>query len=194
MGHQVWHLVYDENVDKKAVQSEGDEKARAAGRGEGSSGLLRSIRWLDHVCADREEAEKYIESHDSGWYDQLAVRFREYQRLEPSKAMTSLKMRLVAEMDKKTAYEKAHSVSTFKAEFIGCPKCGSRLKRTLLKREYCPLCGTELRSQTTMDTLRRYEKNIRNLEKKIEEEERNIQMKNVDKSKVKWLVKIEYHV
>lgn len=194
MGHQVWHLVYDENVDKKAVQSEGDMYARRDGYGEGATSLPGKIRWLNDICDNREDAEKYIESHDSGWYDQLAVRFREYQRLEPSKAMTSLQIRLVAEMDKKKAYEKAHSVSTFKAEFIGCPKCGSRLKRTLLKRESCPLCGTELRSQTTMDTLGRYEKNIRNLEKKIKEEERKSQKKNVEKSKVKWLVKIEYHV
>lgn len=32
------------------------------------------------VLKNRTEAEQYIEQHDNGWYDQIAVRFKDEQR------------------------------------------------------------------------------------------------------------------
>lgn len=192
MGHAIIHYEFDINTDKRRIESEMNEIAREDG--DYHSGLNCSIRWLDHICEDRERAYEYINSHDKGWYDQLAVKFREYPKYEPTKALLKLKERVSKEHEKRDAYEKAHSVSSFKIEYIGCPKCGSKLKRTLLRRNSCPLCGTELRSKTTMETLQRYSDNIEKLNALIKEEERKINKKNIKKSKIKWLVKIEYHV
>ena len=190
MGHETKHFTFDENVDKRKVQDRCDAYAAREG---GSSGLPSPIRWIDRVFANYDEADAYIKSHDDGWYDQLAVKYREYERIEPTKTLLSLKDRLAKEREKKAEYAAAHSVSTFKAEFVGCPDCGSKLKRTLLKSENCPLCHAELRGKTTIDTIARYEANIRDLQKQIKEEEKKMEEKNLKKSKIKWLVKIEYH-
>lgn len=192
MGHEIRYLDFRENASKTVIESEANKIAKRDG--DYHSGLNSPIRWIDRVCANREEAVEYIKSHDTGWYDQLAVKFREYPKLEPSKTLVALRTRLDNEKSKKIAYEKAHSVSSFKAEFVGCPKCGSKLKRELLKSESCPLCREELRSKTTMETLARYESNIRDLNKQINAEERKLEEKNIKKSAIKWLVKIEYHV
>ena len=191
MGHEIRHLEYAESTDKKVISA--DANKIAVRDGDYHSGLNSPIRFLDPICEDRERAYEYIQSHDRGWYDQLAVRFRVYPKCEPTKTLLTLKEREQKEREKRVAYEIAHSVSSFKVEYIGCPHCGSKLKRTLLRSNSCPLCHTELRSKTTMDTLKRYEDNIKSLSKQILEEERKINKKNEKKAKVMWLVKIEYH-
>ena len=193
MGHNIRHAVYPEDVDKKAVESEWNEKVKHICYEEGGGGLLHSIRWLDHICKDEEEAEEYIKSHDKGWYDQLAVKFREYPKLEPSKTLLTLRKRRTAEQEKYSSYVKAHSVSTFKAEYIGCPQCGSKLKKELLRGDWCPLCRAELRSKTTNETITRYSNKICELDKQIRAEEKKMEEKNIKNTKIKWLVKIEYH-
>lgn len=192
MGHATMHYEYSINSNKKDIEAEMNEQARIDG--DYHSGLNAPIRWIDVICEDRQKAYEYIREHDKGWYDQLAVKFREYPKSEPTKTLLSLEERLKKERVKKVDYEKAHSISSFKIEYIGCPKCGSKLKRTLLRSNGCPLCGKDLRSKTTLDTLARYENNIRDLVDKICEEERKINKRNIAKSKIKWLVKIEYHV
>lgn len=193
MGHEIQYRTYAENVDKRSVQAWGNEHAHHGGWQEGASGLLHDIRWIDHVCENREAAEEYIAAHDKGWYDQLAVKYREYPKIEPSKTLLSLQSRRTAEAEKYSAYAKAHSVSTFKAEYIGCPVCGSKLKRDLLRSESCPLCRAELRSKTTIEILDRYSHNITALDKQINAEYRKLEERAVKKSTIKWLVKIEFH-
>ena len=192
MGHEIRHLEYADTTDKRVISADADELATRDG--DYHHGLDKAIRFIDFICEDREKAYEYISSHDKGWYDNLAVKFREYPKCEPTKALLTLKDRQKKEHEKRIAYEQAHSVASFKVEYIGCPHCGSKLKRTLLHGNSCPLCRTELRSKTTMDTLKRYEDNIKSLSKQILEEERKINKKNEKKAKIKWLVKIEYHV
>ena len=192
MGHAIYYLDFEENVSKDKIVAEANEMAEY--ESDSRSGLPGNIRWLNHICDNREQAHEFIEKNDDGWYDQLAVKYRKYPPCTPTKALLKLKERLEKEREKKSAYAKAHSIASFKIEFIGCPHCGSKLKRTLLRGNSCPLCGTELRSKTTMETLKRYKENIQNLEKQIYEEECKINKRNIKNSKLMWLVKIEYHV
>ena len=191
--HNIERYTYNENVDRKKVESELSTYVSHETWREGGGGLPSPIRWLDIVCSNYEKALQYIEDHDKGWYDQLAVKFREYPKLEPSKTMISLDERRKNELSKKVEYAKAHSVSTFKAEYIGCPECGSKLKKALLRGENCPLCRAELRSKTTMETLKRYDNNVHELDEKIKAERLKMEQKNIAKASIKWLVKIEYH-
>lgn len=193
MSHNIDHWVRPENVNKKAFEADINEYVRQHTRGEGGHGLDSSIRWIDHICDNREDAMEYIRSHDKGWYDQLAVKYYDYPKLEPTKTMLALQERLRAEQEKRVAYAAAHAVTTFKAEYIGCPECGSKLKRTLLRGNACPLCRAEMRSKTTMETLQRYDANCAELSKKIKEEERKMQGKMRKQAKVMWLIKTEYH-
>jgi hypothetical protein len=193
MGHNIDHWQKPENVNKKAFEADINDYVRQHTLGEGGHGLDSPIRWIDHICDNYEDALEYIRSHDRGWYDQLAVKYYDYPKLEPTKTMITLQERLKAEREKRVSYAAAHAVSTFKAEYIGCPECGSKLKRTLLKGNSCPLCHAEMRSKTTMETLQRYDANCEELSKKIKEEERKMQEKMRKQAKVVWLIKTEYH-
>ncbi len=193
MSHNINYWEYPENVNKRTCEAEINEYVRRHTYEEGGHGLDSPIRWINHVCDNRDDAKAYIESHDKGWYDQLAVMFYEYPKLDPTKTMTTLQSRLRAEIDKRNAYAQAHSIASFKAEYVGCPECGSKLKRELLRGNSCPLCKAELRSKTTMDTLKRYDGNISDLQKEIKAEERKMQEKQRKKAKITWLVKTEYH-
>ena len=192
MGHAVEYYEFNESTNQKTIEREMNEIA--ADYGDYHHGLNSPIRWIDHICTDRDKAHEYIVSHDKGFYDQLAVKFREYPKCEPTKALLNLEERMQKERDKRDTYEKVHSIAAFKVEYIGCSNCGSKLKRTLLRGNMCPLCGTELRSKTTMETIQRYNDNIKKIAQQIKEEERKINKKNEKNSKIKWLVKIEYHV
>ena len=66
-------------------------------------------------------------------------------------------------------YIEDHSVKTFSAKNIGCKKCGSSLAKEYLKSDICPLCGADLRSQTTIDGENQMKAKIDELKKKIME-------------------------
>lgn len=197
MGHCIEYFDFDIKVDKETIEREMNQRAREDG--DYHNGLNAPIRWLTGICEDREQAYERIQSNDKGWYDQLAVQYKAYPpaKLGESKAIANLRERIAKEKAKYADYEKAHSIKTFKAEFVGCPHCGSKLKKELMRSEMCPLCRTDLRSKTTLDTLARYMNNIKELEKTLQkaitEETRKLNAKNEKVAKVKWLVKIEYH-
>lgn len=194
MSHNVDYASFDEKVNRREVQEWGNERAYHAGWEEGATGLISPIRWLENVvCEDYDKAHEYIKRVDKGWYDQIAVKYRECTIIKSTATLTNLQTRLANEKQKKVDYEKAHSVMAFKAEYVGCPNCGSKIKKSFLRVNSCPVCRAEMRSKTTMETLARYDANIRDLEKQIKAEERKLQEKNLKMSKIKWLVKIEYH-
>ena len=64
-------------------------------------------------------------------------------------------------------YIEDHSVKTFSAKNIGCKKCGSSLAKEYLKSDVCPLCGTDLRSQSTIDGENQMKAKIDELKKRI---------------------------
>lgn len=196
-----WEIIYwDEEISTPIglISAQADEKARAIGYEEGCSGLSSPIRFLNKEFKDRDEAMEYIQNAHRQYYCRdvdcnIAVKYRSYPKITPSKTLEGLKARLDAEKTKRVEYARKHSVSTFKAEYVGCPKCGSKLKRGLLQGETCPLCRSDLRGMTTLETLKRYEANILDLEKKIKEEEKKLQEKMISKSTWRWLIKFSCH-
>ena len=42
---------------------------------------LDPIRFNDKVLASREKAEEWIKLNDSGWYDNLAIRFKDGRKI-----------------------------------------------------------------------------------------------------------------
>lgn len=115
MSHEVHYGIYDENVDKKEVQSYWDDYASNEDWQEGCSGLSKKIRWIDYVCDTEEEAEVYIKQHDSGWYDQLAVKFRDTSSI-PKNSVTKEKLekQIASYKAKKEEYDKNHSIANQK--------------------------------------------------------------------------------
>ncbi len=193
MSHEIKYLSFDVETPKGRIDAEINHYVSGRTIEEGGHGLNDPIRWIDKIFDNYDAAYAYIESINKP-YDQLAVKYRVYPKIEPSATMLNLKKRLEAEHAKRVEYAAQHSIKTFKADYIGCPCCGSRLKKELLRGEKCVLCGTDLRSKTTLDTLARYSKNIEELDKKIKDEKCKLEAKMIKASTIKWLIKIEYHV
>ncbi len=186
MGHIVGYMEVSENCDRAGVLA--DIQFEAEREGDGYPG---GVKWHDNVgpLGSRDEAEKWIRDHDNGWYDDHAVRFYSYYNAKTTKKMDDIRRRIGETSEKLAKYTKEHSVQKQKAEFIGCSECGSKLARNRLRGEICPVCGTDLRSKTTLETIKGYEDKIKSLWEKIEEEKKK--QKNIRETL--WLVKYEYH-
>ena len=187
--HNIEYFTYDENVKRDWVQKELDHYAAMEDWQEGCSGLGRPIRWLESVgiCADYDEAEKCIQDHDRKWYDQLAVRYYEPARGFTNKKLEELRMKERAALD---AYHAKDCVwaKGLKAKYIGCKKCGSRIKREYIRTNRCPVCNADLRPETTLNAVKAAE-----LRWKKAQAAANTYLHDHAKKTVKWLVKIEYH-
>ena len=191
MSHNVMHSVYPEAVNKAKVQKEWDEYAAHEDWQEGCSGLPNSIRWLNAICESESKAYEYIEANDRGWYDQLAVRFKEYPRAKPTKEIEELKRRLKEGHERLDRTIEQSKIQHRTSAKIGCPKCESQLALKYLRGQSCPLCGEGLRSPTNLDRINKAKQNIADLNKKLQEAEEKEARKL--KPSIKWLVKIEYH-
>lgn len=185
MGHAIQYLSFDIGSSKTIIETEINEYVRCKTIEEGGHGLISPILWEDKEFLSYDEAQRYIDSTDSGNYDQIAVKYRVYPTMKESAKEKEILERI---------YGAEHSIKTFKSEYIGCPGCGSKFKRTLLRGEKCPLigCGTDLRGKTTLETINRYQKNIEKFNLQLQQEKASCRAKT-SKYKVCWLIKVEYH-
>lgn len=191
--HNIEHYTYSENVNKSKVEAELNNHVSYETRREGGGGLNSPIRWINDICNSKEEAEVYIRNHDKGWYDQLAVMYREVPLGDPTKKIQDLKTKLNETRTKYNEMQRKVVFQDFKSDFVGCKNCGSKLSTKYLKSNGCPLCGNDMRSQTTLNSLARLKEKGIALEQQLNEEVNKVRMKNVKKGTIKWLVKIEYH-
>lgn len=132
---------------------------------------------MSEIFDSYDEAENYIEDHIGDWYRKRNVVVH-YRDLQSSKKLSDLKTRREKELEKMQAYENAYGISSFSAKFVGCAECGSKLSKEHLRGNRCPVCGTDLRSKTTLDTLKRYQTKIRELAKAAREEEETCRKKS----------------
>lgn len=77
-----------------------------------------------------------------------------------------------------------------KSELIGCKCCGSKIARKYLKNNFCPVCHSDLRPETTLNRIAALKAKADKLHDAVLKEETKIAKKN---GNVRWLVKIEYH-
>ena len=139
---------------------------------------LDSYKEAEEFLYHSPEADRYYRKYDT------AVRFLDYSCIAPTKKMLDLKRRLDETVQKKTDYAEKHSVKNFKADFVGCPGCGSKIARRFIHADKCPLCHKDLRSETTIKTINGYDEKIKELGKLYDEAEK----KNKKKAKVMWAV------
>ena len=141
------------------------------------------------ICESYEEAHKFIENHDRGFYDDHAVQYKDKSALKPTKQMETLKARIEKNKEEKIAYAKAHSVKERKSEFVGCKKCGSKIATKYLRANHCPVCGKDLRAEYIIERLKKYDEDLEKLQVQYDELVKN----QKGKCPVKWLVKVEVH-
>lgn len=191
--HNIEYYSYPVTKKQTAIESELQAYAKRQTYGEGGGGLYHSIRWLDYVCDDYESAQKFLESNDKGWYDQLAVKFKHFDKPLSSKRLDELKAQLSEINRKLRELESYVPFKEFKAQYVSCKNCGSKLNKDYIKRNNCVVCGYDMRSDTTKNAISRLTEKTKSLDKAIQEEEKKLALKKAKEAKVYWLVKIEYH-
>lgn len=187
MGHAVNYKSFPAEKSVQEIADWVSETVCNSGDGYGTD----SIRELPGICQNYEEAKRRIADADvNSFYGGFAVKYRDVFSTEDSATAEDLQRRAREMRKKHAAYGAAHSILQRKADFIGCPKCGSKLRRERLHAECCPLCGTDLRSPGVIARLLDLAEKARKLDEKYAAEKQ----KSVANAKVRWLVKYEYHI
>lgn len=194
MSHNTHMTVYPYNCNKRAVQSYWDEVAKHEDYEEGCSGLPSNIKWEERkVFNSYEEAENYIESRSNEWYLQIAVPFLDI-KIKETATIKALKERISTYTEKKNLLETELFCKGFKSVFYCCKHCKSKLAIKYLVNNKCPVCRTDLRSETVLKQITRYSEIIHDCNEKLKAEEIKAREKAKSKNSTKkWLVKIEYH-
>lgn len=205
MGHQIQYQDYPENINRKSVQAEWDHYAAMECWQENGSGLYNDIRWIKSViCNTYEEAYEYIEQHDKGWYDQLAVRYKVPKRVTPTKTLKTLKERADRLRARKIELEMTDHYANIKAKLVTCRTCNSKISTEILSRRQkgnlswrnhnmCPVCGNDLRPESTLERIQQAKKNSEKADKEYNAA-RKAAEKKAKTAEIRWLVKVEFHV
>lgn len=194
MGHEIKFWDFPVTTNKKDIEEKINAYVAAEDWQEGASGLPAPIKWLDEVHGTRSEALKAIEQRCTHDYDEFAVQYYEKPAdYKPTQAYTNLQERL------SIAHKRHYDLSTnphfsnIKAEFVGCPSCGSKIARKYLKGNFCPVCHTDMRPVSTMDCIKRAAEKVDQLEKQMVAAERKEAQRYKSKANLRWLVRFEYH-
>ena len=193
MGHYVGYQDFSERATKSEmfamramlIEREGERDTDGTLMSSDNGFTLHNI-----VCGSYEEAVEKIAEYDNGWYDDHGVKYYDYSGVRPTKQMLDLDKRISDMEKKKSEYIDENRVQNRKSETVRCPECGSRLAIGYLNTQYCPLCRTDLRSETVRNKIQWFDRKIRELNKKRSE----LEKKQKSKASVRWLVKIEFHV
>lgn len=188
MGHNIEHYDYAEKADKQKIQKDLSTYVSHCTWQEGGHGIPQ-IRWNEFICESYDEAKDWIEAHDKGWYDCLAVKYKEPVR-------EKVKSAKLIELEKKATeagalYSQRTNLlypRTRTSEYIGCSKCGSRLASKYLNSNHCPVCKADLRPETMLKSILAAKNKWA---KAMDEKDEYI--KKHSKKEIRWLVKIEYH-
>ena len=191
MAHNIKYFEYKEDVNRKKVEASLDKFVAHEDREEGCCGLNSPIRWIENcgVLDSYDEALDYIKSHDKGWYDSLAVRYRQFDGKKTASLKKAEEKACVAKKKYIDLTNRFH-FADIKADFIGCRNCGSKISRKHLEDNRCPVCDSDMRPPSTLDTIERYQANLHKANALLLEEQKKNLAKN---GKKMWLVKIEYH-
>lgn len=97
------------------------------------------------IVSNRKEAEEVLDVVYAG----TAVPY--YETFEPSDLFMNAKEKRKEAEDKLEQYRKERSVLNYQSKTIGCRNCNSSLAKEYLKDDVCPVCGSDLRSQSAVD-------------------------------------------
>jgi hypothetical protein len=193
MSHVVEYGNYPEKVNRKDVQNEWDMYVQLEDWQEGASGAS-PIRWIEStICEDYDAAQRFIEHHDKGWYDCLAVRYRDFSKIKPTTQLQKLEERVVKCRTSLYEKERKFHFSEVKSEFIGCKSCGSKIATKHLKCNFCPVCRSDMRPASAFATIDAAKVALKKAETALAVEKKKYQQKCKEQAEIRWLVKIEFH-
>ena len=97
---------------------------------------------------------------------------------------------LLKEYNEKNGFVHYGNVSS---SFVTCRNCRSKIAQSYIKRNYCPVCNSDMRPPSALETLKRLKERHDSLKKEYQKELNKQKAKYEDPKYYKWLVKIEYH-
>lgn len=131
----------------------------------------------------------------------MAVRFYDNESLPSTKKEKQLKEKIQIAKQKLKDYIIKNELTTHKSKrksvFFRCPTCKSKIARQYFEKNKlpehmivnCPVCKTEIRSETILNRIKEFEKKIIKLKKELTFEK----CKPRKGAPIKWLVKVEVH-
>ncbi|MBS6535859.1 hypothetical protein [Peptoniphilus harei] len=191
MGHCTDYIVVDKKKDIMGVAQ--DFAFYNTNRRENPSGSYNNV--LDilegTVYEDFDSANLKASELETirGSYNDFAIPFYSSVKQEPTKQMKNLIRRLEKITVDKCEYDEKHSIKNLSSKLITCKHCESKLAKDFLKRNNCPVCGKDLRSQYILDRIKKYDEDYKKVNKQLVE----ISKKRNKKGPIKWLVKVEVH-
>ena len=188
--HNINHVVYSINISKEVITKEIDNHVKQETWQEGGHGLIKPIRFIDKVMSDYDTAEQFLRENDDGWYDQLAVKFKDTPRNKSTKKLDELTQKRKETFLEYDQLNRKVAALDFKAIFVSCKHCESKINKAYIKSNRCPICNKDMRSETTLKRLESMKAKLAKIDTDIKAEERKLAEKY---GEIKWLVKYEYH-
>jgi hypothetical protein len=190
-------MVVERDCDRREVIASICDIAERCGDGYSPS----QMKWHEGVVYDgRDKAEEAIDRFDSGWYSDHAVLFRDYSGMKrpgPTAKMVKMADRLERARCAEGDYTSRHHIYDAARATVSCSKCSSRLAVPYLKRDQCPVCGNDLRSEAVLRRIGELHAKVEGLEDELrglrDEQEERFRAKAKSSAPVRWLVKYEYH-
>lgn len=195
MGHQIMLESYKVNdVSQEEIEAISNEISEY--HSDHRTGLNQRIRFIDRTFDTMKEAEAFIESEDSGWYDQLAVKYKEPKKFTPSKKLEKLKKRYMGEEKAGFALAKEHYFKDRKSKTISCKECESSINTDYMRQQnHCPVCFNDMRPDSFKKRLTHKQETIDHLKEMIQTQTELERQKQLKKGFDEyWLVKIEFHI
>jgi transcription initiation factor IIE alpha subunit len=146
----------------------------------------------DKIFDSYEEAEEYCEKKRDRWarnYN-VTVAFYDTDVAKATKKMEDIEGRITKEQTKLKVYDETNNVSKFKANLISCPQCSSKVNKQYIRKNFCPVCRSDMRSVTVKNTIKKYHDNIKKFQKELAEERK----KQKRKLPIRYLVCYEEYV
>lgn len=140
-----------------------------------------------------DAAREYAEGETDR--DAVAVKYKEYPPLKPTKAMKDLERRINEYNERIAALEKPH-YQNVKQATVKCKCCGAVLPTKYCGTSYknnCPVCNADLRPDSTLSKVSNYRATIADLKKSFKAEAEKLNQKNASKAEIKWLVCCDVH-
>jgi ssDNA-binding Zn-finger/Zn-ribbon topoisomerase 1 len=189
MSHAIDYFTTDKRDEIYAIAEEYasytvDRQENPSGHYHGNMTIHDNI-----VCDSYEDAVAKIDELDDGFYDDHAVKYKDKDSLKPTKAMMAIEEKKAKLVQDRLEYEEKHSIKARKSEFVGCPKCKSRISVKHIRGERCPVCGEELRAQYVLDRIEKYHDDYKTLCDKYQD----IVNKRKEKCPIRWCFKVEVH-
>jgi len=187
------------NLDGKLTPSQVKQKVMAViaeSRAEtndsysGDWNTIDSVHIIDQTFQTKDEASKYCHKQgDKG--EAFAVKYvsRNEAAVDSNPTVVKLKQQLLDAQVKndKLTRDIYDNIKKAKSKTISCDQCESRVNRSYLRSCACPVCGSDLRSNTDRDKIKKSLDKIKSVNTKLNQARNKLLQK--DKSeKLLWLV------